>query len=459
MEKEELTEKSRTNSLTAEEKELVVQKEDRGEPFKEMESLNANASEYSPKLNNDSRKDELGDKMDGTEGQEEKVGNEVNDLDEKMDVGRVLRPKSQEQKLENDSGQADFGEKMNESRDLGDKMGQNRDLESKAEEATDQTTKEDFGEDKEQEPVFDGTEVPEMEASRSTSTRSLDLDPETQGVVDKAVALKNFVKEKSVVAVSSVLRRLSGKKDEEGPDAFDDENKVVLDSIENSDGKEVPEKTMEKSAWNPLSYIMMSHDANADNEAEQRVEVIKGSAQPIAMKGRIILYTRLGCSDCNGARLFLYWKGLRYVEINIDIYPSRKLELEKISGSSAVPKVFFNEILIGGLSELKALNESGKIDDKIDYLINEAPSFEAPLPPLSGEDDLSNSGAIDELALIVRKMKESIIVKDRFYKMRRFTSCFLGSEAADFLSEDQYLEREEVSQILFLMFKESRFTS
>lgn len=443
MEKEDSTEKSRANYLTAEEKELVVQKEDRGEPFKEMTSLNA--SEDSPKLNNDSQKDELGDNMDRAEGQEEKVGNEVNGLDEKMDEGRVLLSKSQEQKLENDVGQGEFGDKMNESRDLGDKMDQNRDLESKAEEATDQTMEEDFGEEKEQEPVFDGTEVPEMEASRSTSTRSLDLDPETQGVVEKAVALKNFVKEKSVVAVSSVLRRLSGKKDEERSDVLDDENNDVLDSIESSDGKEVPEKTMERSAWNPLSYIMMPHDADADNKAEQRAEVIEGSAEPIAMKGRIILYTRLGCPDCKEARLFLYWKRLRYVEINIDTYPSRKLELEKISGSSAVPKVFFNEILIGGLSELKALNESGKIDDKIDYLINEAPLFEAPLPPLSGEDDLSNSGAIDELALIVQKMKESILVKDRFYKMRRFTNCFLGSEAVDFLSEDQYLEREEVS--------------
>ncbi|XWS23840.1 hypothetical protein CRYUN_Cryun28dG0049600 [Craigia yunnanensis] len=130
--------------------------------------------------------------------------------------------------------------------------------------------------------------------------------------------------------------------------------------------------------------------------------------------------------------LFLHQKRLRYVEINIDLYPSRKLELEKFSGSCAVPKVFFNEVLIGGLSELKDLDESGKLDEKIDFLITEASSAEAPLPPLSGE-----------LALIVRKMKETIVVKDRFYKMRRFINCFLGSEVVDFLSEDQYLERGE----------------
>lgn len=424
--------------------ELVVQKEDQGELSKEMESLNI--SEDTPKLKNENGHDGLGDRMDvsgdlQSEAQEEKVDDNVglNDLVEKKDGSRDLQSQT-EQKLDNDSS-----DKINESRNLVDKMDENRDLESKSREAMDQTTEEVLGEENEQEPVFDGTEVPGMEASRSASTRSLDLDPETQGVVEKAVALKNFVKEKGVVAVSSVLRRLSGKKDENGKDVFEDENRDVPDSTENSDAKEVSMKTTEKSAWNPLSYITMSRDADADNKAELREEVVEESAQPIAMKGRILLYTRLGCPDCKEARLFLYWKKLSYIEINIDIYPSRKLELEKISGSSAVPKVFFNEILIGGLNELKALNDSGMLNEKIDYLINEEPSFEAPLPPLSGEDDLSSSGAIDELALIVRKMKESIVVKDRFYKMRRITNCFLGSEAVDFLSEDQYLEREEVS--------------
>ncbi|KAL5555034.1 hypothetical protein UlMin_037270 [Ulmus minor] len=96
-------------------------------------------------------------------------------------------------------------------------------------------------------------------------------------------------------------------------------------------------------------------------------------------------------------------------------------------------------------AEPKCLNESGKLQDKIDGLINEATSSEAPLLPLSGEDDLSSSGAIDELALVVKKMKESIVVNDQFYKMCKFTNFFLGSEAMDFLSEDQYLEREEVT--------------
>ncbi|KAK9270492.1 hypothetical protein L1049_026072 [Liquidambar formosana] len=338
--------------------------------------------------------------------------------------------------------------------DLNDKMGESCKLKSETQEETNQTAEEIIGEENRAEPVFDGTEVPGMEANRSTSTRSLDLEPETQVYAwpEKAVALTNLVREKSAVAVSTVLRRLSGKRDEEGQDVSDDEHKnenvgssdkLVVDSIKESEDKEASHKTVERSAWNPLTYIMNPRDFDAENKAEHREEVIEEVAQPISMKGRIIIYTRLGCEDCKETRSFLHRKRLRYVEINVDVYPSRKLELEKISGSSAVPKVFFNEVLIGGLTELKGLDMSGKLDEKIDYLITEVPSSEAPSPPLSGEDDMSSSGAIDELAVIVRKMRESLVIKDRFYKMRRFTNCFLGSEALDFISEDQYLEREE----------------
>ncbi|KAK8354811.1 hypothetical protein V6Z11_A05G245100 [Gossypium hirsutum] len=324
----------------------------------------------------------------------------------------------------------------------GDRMNKDGDLDSKAQEEVNETTREDLAEE-EQEPVFDGTEVPGMQANRCSSTRSLDPDPEEEGSVwpEKAVALKNFVKEKGA-AVTSVLRRLSLKRD--GVEQANvDVDKDTSDSAKLGEQAAMSPRTAERSAWNPLNYIKVSRDTDSESKAEQGKNNIEESLLPIATKGRIILYTRLGCRDCREARLFLQRKRLRYVEINIDVYPSRKLEIENVSGSCAVPKVFFNEVMIGGLSELKGLDESGKLDEKIDFFISEAPSPEAPLPPLPVEDDVFDNGPVDELAVIVQKMKATIVVKDRLYKMRRFTNCFLGSEAVDFLSEDQYLEREE----------------
>ncbi|KAM1180452.1 hypothetical protein ACFX13_019870 [Malus domestica] len=410
MEKEASAKEDITSSVNAQDldKDTLALHKDLGEPSKETKTLSISTG--GPKLDKDGGEDVLVDKTARSGDVKFKDGGKKldnnpshRDIGEKIDESRDLESKIQEKELDSDHKVESEKQEAKMHNDglqnnLGRKPDESKGLESKTQEETNQTTDEILGEEEEQEPVFDGTEIPGMAANRSMSTRSLDLDSENQGVVEKAVALKNLVKVKGVVAVSTFLRRLSGKRDEDG---------------------------------------------DAENKAAQREEVTEGPAQAIAIKGRIILFTRLGCQDCKEARLFLYRKKLRYVEINIDVYPSRKLELEKFAGSSAVPKVFFNEILIGGLSELKGLDESGKLDEKIEYLISEAPSCEAPLPPLSGEDDLSSSGAIDELALIARKMKEFVDVKDRFHKMRRFTNCFSGSEAVDFLSEDQYLEREE----------------
>lgn len=328
---------------------------------------------------------------------------------------------------------------------------ESRVLDSEDSKETSQRTEEVLAEEKEEDPVFDGTEVPELEAARSLSVQSLELDPEAQAWPEKAVALKNFVKEKGAVAVSTVLRRLSGRKDEDGtPDGDEKNDNLTKGSSEENDAsldpklKEVSQKAGERSAWNPLNYIKIGRESDIQSKPQQVDHVqVEGLVEEQVMKGRIIIYTRLGCQDCKIVRLFMHQKRLKYVEINIDIFPGRKMELEKNTGSSAVPQVYFNDFLVGGLSELKAMDESGKLDEKINNLFTEEPSPAAPLPPLPGEDDESGSGKVDELASVVRKMKESIIPRDRFYKMRRFSNCFLGSEAVDFLSEDQYFEREE----------------
>ncbi|KVH98579.1 DEP domain-containing protein, partial [Cynara cardunculus var. scolymus] len=310
--------------------------------------------------------------------------------------------------------------------------------------------------------VKDNTSSKEEESSIRNGIREPEVEANSAAWPGKAAALTNFVKLKSLLAVSNVFRRLSRRVD--GHNDPDDKDKDI--NSENKNDKEVnssegesqlvSQTTLEKRGWRALSFIGISLEKDQGNKAELK-EVALESLDSIAMKGRVVLYTRLWCQDCKEARLFLRKRRLRYSEINIDVYPSRKLELEKITGSSDVPAVFFNQVLIGGLNELKALDESGQLKEKIQYVTTEGPSPKAPLPPFSGEDDVSSSGVVDELAVIVRNMKESIVVKDRFYKFRRITNCFLGSEAVDFLTEDQYLEREEAIEFARKLSKELFF--
>ncbi|KAI3513657.1 hypothetical protein L1887_20994 [Cichorium endivia] len=259
----------------------------------------------------------------------------------------------------------------------------------------------------------------------------------TQEANNSASVLTKFVKLKSLYGVSNVFRRNSKK-----TDVQNDSNEKNDTDTKNNNIKEVNSEETENQKVN-----------DEGNKKDPSVE----SMEPIAMKGRVVLYTKLWCKDCKETRLFLRKKRLRYSEINVDVYPGRKLELEKMTGSSDVPRVFFNQVPIGGLKELKALDESGKLQEKIECVISQGPSPKGPLPPFSGEDDVSSRGSVDELAVIVRKMKETIVVKDRFYKFRRVTNCFLGSEAVDFLSEDQFLEREEAVEFARKLAKELFF--
>lgn len=350
-----------------------------------------------------------------------------------------------------DDSQKEFNEKMN-------KEGSSDPMEPTD---SSQTEEDILAEDKSEEPVFDGTEVAEMEDLRRSSNQSAELDSDAHGSVlnERATAIKNFVKEKGAIAVSTFIRRLSGKKDE-NEFSVEDEKNEGSESISSGNigsdaepkSKEVQPKS-ERTTWNPLNLIKIGRDFDTFMTGEAGHENVPDLIEQPTGKGRIIIYTKLGCEDCKMVRSFMRQKMLKYVEINIDIFPSRKMELENNTGSSTVPKVYFNDLLIGGLTELKKMEESGILDDRTDALFKDEPSSAAPLPPLPGEDDESGSGKIDELATIVRKMRESITLKDRFYKMRRFSSCFLGSEAVDFLSEDQYLERDEVRYQLLLINK------
>lgn len=439
MEKKESVEKIESNAQAFEKlEEVPTFHNEKTELLEEVASPNVGSDDLaSDNIQDDisDKTNEMADKCESNVMKSDAEDESFNNVERNSTLGNVDGNKGSEF-----YGQGVIGDMISGQNDLARDMNEGGNVESTLmNQETDEIPSED---------VFDGTEVPGMEASRSTDNFSLDLkdlnaDTDTHGVVEKAVALKNFVTQKSAVAVSTVLRRLSGKSDEGSVSNSDDESKNASESS-NVDSNE-------KQSWNPINYIRRSFDAESQGKNECREQIIGGPQDPISMIGRIILYTKLGCQESKEVRHFLRMKRLKYVEINIDVYPSRKQELVKISGSSSVPKVFFNEILIGGLDELEALDASGKLKEKIEFLITEAPSVEAPMPPLPGEDDESSCGALDEMALIVSRMKESITLKDRLYKMRKFTNCFLGSEAVDFLSEDQYLERQEVSLVLRLL--------
>ncbi|MBK5243792.1 MAG: glutathione S-transferase N-terminal domain-containing protein [Eubacteriaceae bacterium] len=81
------------------------------------------------------------------------------------------------------------------------------------------------------------------------------------------------------------------------------------------------------------------------------------------MKKEIKLYTWAHCPYCNGAKRFLDEKGLQYTDI--DIYSNNELrrKLQEQTNHYTVPFIFIGDTFIGGFSELKELDFSGKLKE------------------------------------------------------------------------------------------------
>lgn len=78
---------------------------------------------------------------------------------------------------------------------------------------------------------------------------------------------------------------------------------------------------------------------------------------------KIEIYTKATCPYCDRAKELLKAKGAKYTEIRIDLDPSQLTRMLELSeGRRTVPQIFINDKGIGGFTDLKALDEEGKLD-------------------------------------------------------------------------------------------------
>ncbi|XP_022776607.1 uncharacterized protein LOC111318173 [Durio zibethinus] len=156
---------------------------------------------------------------------------------------------------------------------------------------------------------------------------------------------------------------------------------------------------------------------------------LKGEDERQELKGRITFFTRSNCRDCTAVRKFFREKGLRYVEINIDVFPKRAKELVERTGSSEVPQIFFNEHLLGGLVTLNSLRNSGELDKRMKELLGQKCPEEAPDITAYGFDDEEEEE--DELVGIVKVLRQSLPIQDRLIKMKIIKNCFAGADMVE----------------------------
>lgn len=173
------------------------------------------------------------------------------------------------------------------------------------------------------------------------------------------------------------------------------------------------------------------------------LKVIVKLKSDVELKGRISFFTRSNCRDCTAVRRFFCEKGLKFIEINIDVYPQREKELIERTGSSSVPQIFFNEKLFGGLVALNSLRNSGGFDKRIKEMLGSKCPDDAPAPTVYGFDDTEEEQT-DEMIGIVRVLRQRLPIQDRLMKMKIVKNCFSGSEMVEVLIQHLDCGRRKV---------------
>lgn len=83
------------------------------------------------------------------------------------------------------------------------------------------------------------------------------------------------------------------------------------------------------------------------------------------MAANVTIYTTQVCPFCVRAKQLLEQKGIDYNEIGLDGKAQERAELNKKTGMRTVPQIFIDDELIGGCSELYALESEGRLDAKL----------------------------------------------------------------------------------------------
>lgn len=79
---------------------------------------------------------------------------------------------------------------------------------------------------------------------------------------------------------------------------------------------------------------------------------------------KVEVYTTTYCQFCARAKNLLKSKGVAFDEIDVtDDDELRAKMIEMSGGRRTVPEIFINGKIVGGFDELKALNDSGKLDN------------------------------------------------------------------------------------------------
>jgi glutaredoxin 3 len=80
---------------------------------------------------------------------------------------------------------------------------------------------------------------------------------------------------------------------------------------------------------------------------------------------KVVMYSKVPCPYCVNAKRLLDEKGVKYEVIDLTDRPEEMQKIKDETGWRTVPIIMIDGKLIGGYSDMKALDEDGKLDSML----------------------------------------------------------------------------------------------
>jgi glutaredoxin 3 len=80
---------------------------------------------------------------------------------------------------------------------------------------------------------------------------------------------------------------------------------------------------------------------------------------------KVVMYSKDPCPYCVNAKRFFQERGIQYEEIDLTDKPEEMQKIKNETGWRTVPIIMINGKLIGGYSDMKALDEEGKLEQML----------------------------------------------------------------------------------------------
>ena len=92
------------------------------------------------------------------------------------------------------------------------------------------------------------------------------------------------------------------------------------------------------------------------------MKITSGEEAKMSANAKVVVYTKSYCPYCDRAKALLQNKGVAFEEVYLDDKPEEYATLKQKTGMMTVPQIFINEQLVGGYTELAALERERKLD-------------------------------------------------------------------------------------------------